>query len=432
MGFCNSCGEILYDNKCKCGGGKKELDGFENSQPSQVPNTYLSQGFRGGVESSLKTMMHGDDKPLNYKCAGCNLALTSSNQVFPGLTGEHEGKPFCEQCYSSKWNKGSCKGCNKAVLGQGKVWVKDSDGGLWHKECFKGKPCVNCKAEIIGHGVGVEDLVFHEKCFNCEICNASLLKNGQFALRNKSVICSNCASAAQIKAAEKVKSNGNISTALPAEKKEKIIINNNQGKQNCAFCNLVLGTNEQLLQITGDQLIHAKCLKCGKCNQQIDNSNGFVKGTNNQYFHPKCVNAGGPKPVCSSCYRDITDGFVDFEGKKFHSNCFKCSKCLKSLAGVPFGKLQGDAACESCLVAGLKSENPKVVQNSSGSTITYGLKPGFTVNPMTGEKEIRDAGFANNVAQKLNTLGGSNICPRCQKTMYPGDKVTFPNIDSWP
>lgn len=65
------------------------------------------------------------------------------------------------------------------------------------------------------------------------------------------------------------------------------------------------------------------------------------------------------------------------------------------------------------------------------ATYSHGLKNGFTVNPITGEKEIRDENYTIQKSQQLKGLGNSDHCPKCDKPVYVTDKVPGPFVRNW-
>ena len=89
-----------------------------------------------------------------------------------------------------------------------------------------------------------------------------------------------------------------------------------------------------------------------------------------------------------------------------------CTKCNKKL-GKEFYKSDSGIVCKECRLV-LPAE----------PIVTYdGIKAGFTVDPMTGQKVIRDEANARKVAANLNTLGNSNACNGCRQSVYSNEQV---------
>ena len=58
--------------------------------------------------------------------------------------------------------------------------------------------------------------------------------------------------------------------------------------------------------------------------------------------------------------------------------------------------------------------------------VTYeGIKAGFTVDPITGQKVVRDEDNARRIAANLNTLGNNNPCSGCGSSVYSNEQVCF-------
>lgn len=418
MGFCNKCGEIVSGPMCKCGGETKQVDIGLDITPNQSSDAYLSLGFRGGVEAGLKTMLHGDSK-VNLKCYGCTKVLVDADSVFPD---PEQNLPYCEGCYSKNWSKGACKTCQKPVLGMGKEWVKEGQN-LFHKQCYKAKACTKCKKDVYGGAVVVDILVLHKDCFSCEICSSGLA-NTQFAVKGETLVCKNCSNTINKSGGSSV---NNLKTKDPksSEKSEKstpepIVYRGGEGKEKCKKCNKPFSTSEQTLQFDGG-MIHSSCLKCDGCHKVLDNNSGFVRA-GDQLYHQSCAKVSIPdQPTCAECRQPLASAFMTFEGKKLHSKCFKCFKCGKELAKIPFGKFYDKVACEACLNQELQKE-----QQSRPNVHDGDRKAGFTINPITGKREVRDQVYAENLAnnlEQLNVTSKSKTCPFCAKPIFPGDMV---------
>ena len=169
---------------------------------------------------------------------------------------------------------------------------------------------------------------------------------------------------------------------------------------------------------------------------------------------------------------------MEYEGQRYHSDCFACAGCKIGLASRPFGDVNKKAYCETCLIkqapipsrqaqvadpsqelkfqpyvesarAVERSDKPASVPSSAGSSrpsvgqqtgLRSDLKsashiglgsnqevraPGFTVNSKTGLKEIRqmESGWPAITVSRPSGLGSTEQCPICQQRVYPADKV---------
>ncbi|KAI8906703.1 hypothetical protein EDD86DRAFT_209577 [Gorgonomyces haynaldii] len=401
--FCKQCGEM--DGRCQCGGEKVSIVPISD-KPSQLPDQYLSGGFRAGVENGLKRML-GDSK-VDLKCFGCQKQLKSADAVYPGLHGPEEGLPFCESCFGVRWSKGACSKCQKPISGQ-KQWVREGNQ-LFHKECYAGKSCSVCQEVIFGEAISVERLLLHPKCFQCHTCSKPI--QGPFSLKDESIICGDCSQT--LTQQKKTVSNSNVFQHIP---KDKIIINSN-GRELCVACNKALGTQDKILKLD-EKLIHAQCLVCQACKTPIDNQEGF-KRTEKGIFHPSCLQENVEK--CFKCQKPMSGKYLSFEGKSYHADCFTCNQCRQTLQGQQFGKHEDKIMCAGCLESLMRDQARQEARKR---------EPGFTINPKTGQKETRTQEFGQQLSEKLKELKFENKCPRCTKTVYPADQVPGPFAMSW-
>jgi hypothetical protein len=106
--------------------------------------------------------------------------------------------------------------------------------------------------------------------------------------------------------------------------------------------------------------------------------------------------------------------------------CFLCSVCKSSLAGVAFAEhpSSGAPVCETCI--------KKVVSGGTQHAIVAQQHDGFTINPITGKKEMRQQGGAKFPGSEPPTkLGGVNSCAGCAQAVYMSDQVSGPKFTQW-
>ncbi|KAI4811058.1 hypothetical protein KUCAC02_013981 [Chaenocephalus aceratus] len=149
-----------------------------------------------------------------FICNSCNQPIGSKS--FIPDKDEH----YCVSCYEDKFAP-RCTHCKKA-LAKGGVTYRDEP---WHKECFVctscktqlagqhftsrdespycikcfgslySKKCEACSKPITGFGGGkyisFEDRQWHQPCFTCSQCSASLVGAGFFPDGDK-ILCREC------------------------------------------------------------------------------------------------------------------------------------------------------------------------------------------------------------------------------------------------
>ncbi len=61
--------------------------------------------------------------------------------------------------------------------------------------------------------------------------------------------------------------------------------------------------------------------------------------------------ARGSSVVCSACGEAVVGSALNSKGRFFHSHCYKCHECSKSLLGIPFAEKKGEIFCRECALA---------------------------------------------------------------------------------
>jgi hypothetical protein len=58
--------------------------------------------------------------------------------------------------------------------------------------------------------------------------------------------------------------------------------------------------------------------------------------------------ARGSSVNCTACGEPVVGSALNSKGKFFHSGCYKCQECSKSLIGIPFAEKKGEVYCRDC------------------------------------------------------------------------------------
>ncbi len=100
---------------------------------------------------------------------------------------------------------------------------------------------------------------------------------------------------------------------------------------------------------------------------------------------------------------------LNSKGKFFHSQCYKCHECSKSLLGIPFAEKKGEIFCRECALA-LFAEPC----SGCGKMITGQFLAAF------GEKYhpacfLCAAGCGTNVSRGYAKRDGKAYCRNCAK-----------------
>ena len=56
----------------------------------------------------------------------------------------------------------------------------------------------------------------------------------------------------------------------------------------------------------------------------------------------------GSSVACTACGEPVIGSALNSKGKYFHSTCYKCTECSKSLIGVPFAEKKNLPYCRDC------------------------------------------------------------------------------------
>ncbi|XP_061615887.1 LIM domain-containing protein 1 [Phyllopteryx taeniolatus] len=105
---------------------------------------------------------------------------------------------------------------------------------------------------------------------------------------------------------------------------------------NCAKCSEEVHGAGKACRAMG-QIFHETCFTCCVCSQRLQGK-PFYSVTGMIYCEEDFLHSGvHPSPeVCYSCGQLIEDMVLQAHGKSYHSACFHCAVCRRSLENVPF------------------------------------------------------------------------------------------------
>ncbi|KAJ3584735.1 hypothetical protein NHX12_015230 [Muraenolepis orangiensis] len=229
--YCLTCYEKHFSNTChacqegiscttKCSLAEKP---FATKDDEIMCVDCYSHQFSAKCFACLKTIMPGTKKMEHqghswhescFSCDGCQQPIGSRSFV------NKEGGRYCLPCYEERFAL-QCIQCEKPIT-TGGVNYRDQP---WHKECFAcvsckqqlsgqrftsrddvaycltcfcdvfAKKCTHCTDPIGGPGgskyISFEARQWHNHCFNCKKCSASLVGRGFLTARDD-VLCTDC------------------------------------------------------------------------------------------------------------------------------------------------------------------------------------------------------------------------------------------------
>ena len=102
---------------------------------------------------------------------------------------------------------------------------------------------------------------------------------------------------------------------------------------------------------------HRQCFTCTHCNQSLAGLS-FTTRDDKQYC-THCVTQLFSRP-CSTCSEPVGTGgtrFVSFEGRHWHSSCFTCTSCFSSLVDKGFIAEEKEILCIDCARMKMEEES---------------------------------------------------------------------------
>ncbi|GBL76302.1 Four and a half LIM domains protein 3 [Araneus ventricosus] len=287
--------------------------------------------FAGRYTQTGEAFYHID----HLRCFQCDDRL-DSKKVY-----DQDGELYCLACYEEMFGD-DCQKCGQRIsldsrhlTYQGKFWhyncftcdkcgeiiteFEDVDGKFYCMRCFTdhiAPRCVKCK-QIIDTAkeyATYEGKDFHINCFKCDDCGKNIgattfLTHGGLAyckechVRNFAVRCFKC--------------------RYPITDEEGVMYNK--------------------------QPYHDKCFTCHRCQTRLAGQK--FKNVDDDIY---CVHCYG-ETFCRKCHscgqpiligdNDVLYSYGDF---KWHSDCFICRVCNRSLADTPFTIQENTLICKGC------------------------------------------------------------------------------------
>ncbi|CAO0794952.1 unnamed protein product [Mucor circinelloides] len=109
---------------------------------------------------------------------------------------------------------------------------------------------------------------------------------------------------------------------------------------NCQGCSKLI--EEGAVVAFGDSLFHVKCFICAKCGECVDNKTNLLLLDDGR---PVCDNCSY---TCVACSQVIRDEAIMTGEKAYHSSCFKCISCNKTIDDLIFTQTAKGIYCTAC------------------------------------------------------------------------------------
>ncbi|KAF6017650.1 hypothetical protein EB796_024047 [Bugula neritina] len=206
-----------------------------------------------------------------------------------------------------------CTSCTGSLMGKRYVLRDDKATCLKCYETKFANKCQKCKTAI---GTGCKDVTYkdehyHENCFLCACCNKTLA-NTQFLTHGSSLICEKCY--------------------------------NSDYAETCDVCRLIFKHGMEKIEYSGRRF-HTNCFVCLKCHKCIGQNTFMPMG--DKFMCTNCYNDSHASK-CGGCGKIISKSGIRFEGLLFHKECFVCRSCRTCLAGVKFAVRDAHPFCTEC------------------------------------------------------------------------------------
>ncbi|XP_044060395.1 four and a half LIM domains protein 1a isoform X1 [Siniperca chuatsi] len=198
----------------------------------------------------------------------------------------------------------------------GKKYVKKDEKHVCTK-CFDklcANTCAECKRPI---GADSKELhhknrYWHEDCFRCAKCYKPLASEPFSARDDGKIMCGKCGS----------REDGN----------------------RCQGCYKVVMPGSQNVEYK-KKVWHEECFTCFECKQPIRTQSFLTKG--DDIYCAPCHDKKFAKK-CFHCKQPITSGGISYQDQPWHSECFVCHTCRKTLAGARFTSHENKVYCVDC------------------------------------------------------------------------------------
>uniref|UniRef100_UPI00358E5764 four and a half LIM domains protein 2-like n=1 Tax=Myxine glutinosa TaxID=7769 RepID=UPI00358E5764 len=206
-----------------------------------------------------------------------------------------------------------CESCGKSLLGSQYAAAEDKPYCLPCHDSLFASICEECQKSI---GCGSKDMVYedrhwHEQCFTCSFCHGSLAGK-PFLEQDGKLVCSQC-----------------YCSELAAR---------------CQVCSKPIPPGSQRMEYEG-QVWHNECFLCQKCNRPIGTQSFFPREDGN--YCNSCYEAHVAMR-CAHCKKPITEAGVRYRNEPWHRECFVCQNCHKALSGEKFATQENLPYCTEC------------------------------------------------------------------------------------
>ncbi|KAE8602864.1 hypothetical protein XENTR_v10014156 [Xenopus tropicalis] len=253
--------------------------------------------------------------------------------------------PYCIKCFNSLFAN-LCERCKKPIECNSKdLAYKDSH---WHETCFK---CDKCDHSLVEKPFAAKDELllciecysteYSSKCFGCRATIMPGSRKMEYNGSNWHETCFVCQSCREPVGNKPFIPKESKIYCMPCYEK--------QFANQCKSCRKAITKGGLSFQ---EQQWHRECFVCTSCKKNLVGEKSTSRDES-----PYCVDCFDNlyAKKCAACAKPITGQggakYISFEDRQWHSDCFTCAKCSKSLVGEKFHTNEDDVLCPSCGLA---------------------------------------------------------------------------------
>ena len=262
------------------------------------------------------------------------LSLSSLKSPFKLL-----GKTYCKGCHKKcsgevlrvndlYFHNGcfNCKGCGIS-LSQGGFFSKDKD--YYCATCYQanfGTKCAKCNTFVEGEVVTALGKTYHQNCFKCAVCKKPFPTGERVTFTGKNCLCQCCANIGTTEVDQNATTATATTSTAPSAKMATENGKQSQKEGSCAGCGQDLKDGQALMAL--DKQYHVWCFKCKACGELLHGE--YMGKDGAPYCEKDYQNLFGVK--CTYCFRFISGKVLQAgDNNHFHPTCARCTKC-----GDPF------------------------------------------------------------------------------------------------
>ncbi|EPB86804.1 hypothetical protein HMPREF1544_06420 [Mucor circinelloides 1006PhL] len=190
---------------------------------------------------------------------------------------------------------------------------------------------------------------------------------------------------------------------------------------NCQGCSKLI--EEGAVVAFGDSLFHVKCFICAKCGECVDNKTNLLLLDDGR---PVCDNCSY---TCVACSQVIRDEAIMTGEKAYHSSCFKCISCNKTIDDLIFTQTAKGIYCTAC------NEIRKAEKSSKRAKVKKKLNSDLEFRSMIDQPKLPTPvrSRSNSLIQKTgmeSSSSSSTILPDFTFSFFENDSSELDNLSN--